>query len=108
MAKVINDDEASTIYPHCYGHALNLSVGDTIRQCQIMKAAIDVVAEISKLVKKSPKRDAVFEKIKAELAPHYPGFRVLCSTRFTVRAASLQSVLDNYEVLLGVWEEAHT
>ena len=35
-----------------------------------------------------------------------PGFRVLCPTRWTVRATSLQSVLDNFEVLLCVWEEA--
>jgi len=35
-----------------------------------------------------------------------PSFRVLCPTRWTVRATSLQSVLDNFEVLLCVWEEA--
>ena len=31
---------------------------------------------------------------------------VLCPTRWTVRAASPQSVVDNYEVLLGVWGES--
>ena len=35
-----------------------------------------------------------------------PGFRVLCPTRWTVRAASMHSVLDTYEVFLGVWEES--
>ena len=44
--------------------------------------------------------------MKADLAPDTPGFRVLCPTRWTVRGLSLQSVLDNYEVLLSVWEEA--
>ena len=62
--------------------------------------------EISRLIKKSPKRDASFQKLKQELAPDTPGFRVFCPTRWTVRAASLQSVLDNYEVLLGVWAES--
>ena len=71
-----------------------------------MKAAIDVVAEISKVFKKSPKHDAVFEKIKAELTPDYAGFRVLCPVKWTVQAASLQSVLDNYEVLFGMWKKA--
>ena len=60
-----------------------------------MKSALDVMGEISKLIKLSPKRDAVFQKLKADLAPETPGFRVLCPTRWTVRAASLQSVLDN-------------
>ena len=31
---------------------------------------------------------------------------MLCPTRWTVRAASIQSVLDNHEVLVGVWEES--
>ena len=64
-----------------------------------------MIAEISKLIKKSPKRDALFQKLKSELAPDSPGFRVLCPTRCIVRAASLQSVLDNYEVLFGVWKK---
>ena len=71
-----------------------------------MKNALELVYEISKLLKKSPKRDAAFEKLKASLAPEVPGFRVLCPTRWTVRGLSLQSVLDNYEVLLQVWHEA--
>ena len=106
VAKIINDDESGAIYTHCYGRTLILSAGDTIRQCQVMKAAMDVVADISELLEISPKRDAVFKKIKAELAPDYARFRVLCPTRWTVRAASLQSVLNNYEVLLSAWEEA--
>ena len=30
----------------------------------------------------------------------------LCPTRWTVRAASLKSILDNFAVLLKVWEES--
>ena len=71
-----------------------------------MRSASDVVAEISKLVKKSPKRDSIFEKLKSELAPDCPGFRVLCPTRWTVRAISMESILNNYEVLLFLWEKS--
>ena len=106
VAKVLRDEEPRAIFTHCYGHALNLAVSDCVKQCNIMKSSFEVVAEVSKLIKKSPKRDAAFEKIKADLAPEMPGFRVLCPTRWTVRAASLQSVIDNYEVLLLVWQEA--
>lgn len=106
VAKMLHDEEPRAIFTHCYGHALNLAVGDCVKQCKVMKTAFEVVAEVSKLIKKSPKRDAAFEKIKGELAPETPGFRVLCPTRWTVRAASLQSVVDNYEVLLHVWQEA--
>ena len=47
----------------------------------------------------------MFEIFKSKLAPDMPGFRVLCPTRWTVRANSLQSVLDNYSVLQELWEE---
>ena len=62
--------------------------------------------EISKLLKFSPKRDALFSKLKAELAPETPGFRVLCPTWWTVRAASLQSVIDNWKPLQELWQES--
>ena len=107
VATVIASKESRVIFTHCYGHALNLGVGDTIKQCQLMKSALDVMGEISKLIKLSPKRDAVFQKLKADLAPETPGFRVYSAQlRWTVRAASLQCVLDNYEVLFGVWSDA--
>lgn len=92
VAKLINDDKPRAVYTHCYEHALNLSV---------MRSALGTVYEISKLIKKSPKRNTSVQKLKQELAPDTPGFHVICPTRWTVRAASLQSVLNNYEVLLG-------
>ena len=72
-----------------------------MKQCNVKKTAFEIVAEVSKLIKKSPKSDAAFDKLKADLAPETPGFRVLCPTRWTVRAASLQSGIDNYQVRCG-------
>ena len=106
VAKRISDKEPHAVFTHCYGHALNLAVGDTVKSSKIMKSSLETVHEISKLIKKSPKRSALFEKLKQELASETIGVRVLCPTRWTVRAASLQSILDNYEILLNVWEEA--
>ena len=84
VAKNLLDEEPRAVYTHCYGHALNLAVNDTIRQSPIMKSALDTVNEVSKLIKKSPKRDAIFHDIKNELAPETAGFRVLCPTWWTV------------------------
>ena len=41
----------------------------------------------------------------SDTAPGTPGIRVLCPTRWTVRAQSLKSVIDNYEVLLDLWDD---
>lgn len=92
------------IYTHCYGHALNLAAGDAIKHCKIMKDALDIIFEVSKLIKYSSKRDVQFESLKQNLAPDTPGFHVLCPTRWTVHANSLKSVTDNYTVLQNLWE----
>ena len=43
---------------------------------------------------------------KNKLAPETVGFRVLCPTRWTVRVLTLQTILDNYEVILMLSEES--
>ena len=70
-----------------------------------MRDALDTTFEISKLVKYSPKRDNLFEKLKQELTPDTAGLRVLCPIRWTVRAESLHSVLDNCIVLRDLFHE---
>ena len=65
-----------------------------------MRDVCDTTFEISKLVEFSLKCDSRFENLKQELAPHSTGLRVLCPSRWSVRAESLQSVLDGYTVLL--------
>ena len=96
--------ESRALFTHCHGHSLNLAVCDTIKKCKLTRDVLDVTHEISKLVKFSPKRNAIFDKIKEELSPDTPSFRVLCPTRWTVRAKSLQSVIDNYAVLQQLWD----
>ena len=106
IATQIQKREPRAILTHCYGHSLQLAVGDMVREVRNLRDALDTTSEISKLLKYSPKRDRMFEKLKAELAPKTPGFRVLCPTRWTVRAASLQSVIDNWIPLQELWDES--
>lgn len=73
--------EPRAVYTHCYGHAPNLACGDAIKNCKLMKDSLDTTHEITKLVKKSPHRDAIFKRLKEEMAADSPGIRVLCPTR---------------------------
>ena len=75
-----------------------------MKGCQVVKDALDTAFDVSKLISFLPKRAAQFHELKAELGPIGTGFRVLCPTRWTVRAASLKSILDNYIVLQELWE----
>ena len=60
--KQLLDEEPRAIYTHCYGHALNLACGDAVKNCKLMKDALKTTREITKLIKKSPRRDACFER----------------------------------------------
>ena len=54
VAKRISDFEPQAVYTHCYGHALNLAAGDTLKQSKLMKDALETTREITKLIKYSP------------------------------------------------------
>ena len=106
VAKQIQDEEPRALFTHCYGHSLSLAASDTIKKCKTMKSALETTYEITKLVKYSPRRENLFRDIKGEIAPGTPGVRVLCPTRWTVRADSMQSIIHNYSVLQSLWDQA--
>jgi len=58
-------------------------VCDTVKK--LLQDALDTAIEIVKLLKYSPKRDAMFYQLKQVLAPDTPGFRMLCPTHWTVK-----------------------
>ena len=60
-------------------------------------------SESSKLIKKSPKREGMLQKIRDDLSLECPGFRVVCPTRWTVRANTLKSILDHWATINSVW-----
>ena len=97
-------DEPRALFTHCYGHCLSLSVADTVKTIKCLGSMMDTVHELSKLLQYSPKRSALFKVLKAEISPDTVGFRILCPTRWTVRNETFNSILDNYAVLLELWE----
>ena len=97
------DLEPRALYTHCYGHALNLAVSDALKGSKVMKNALFTTHEVTKLIKLSPRRDVAFKSIKVEISPGSPGIRILCPTRWTVRADALASILQNYPVLMETW-----
>lgn len=92
LAKLIMDKEPHTIYTHSYGYALNLIAGDVVKGCAIMKDALDVTHEVTKLLKFSPRHDAIFDRLKKELASDSIDLHVLCPTWLTVRPEALSSI----------------
>ena len=105
VATVIQAEQPKAYYTHCYGHSLNLAVADTIKRSATMKRALNITNEITKLIKYSPRKQSTFNKLKDEMSPGNPGVRVLCPTRRTVQAVSMESIIRNYSVLQELWDE---
>ncbi len=92
------------IEPGQYLHTL--SVADIIKQPVTMKDCLDTCMEVIKLIKFSPKREAMLQAYKDESGSETSGVPTLHPTRWTVPAESLASILDNYENIQILWERA--
>ena len=110
-ASQILAEEPTAVYTHCYGHSFN----DVFKKIKVIKDALDVIHEVTKLIKYSPKREAIFREIQncggsdydgahMSLEKH-SGIRPLCPTKWTVRADSLASIIENYSSLQSTWDE---
>ena len=99
VAARIQQDVPSALFVHCLAHCTNLCLQSVGRLCLPIRDAIDLVMELSKLIRYSPKRTALFETLQSQLANHSPSLKPLCPTRWTVRTGAIQSVLSNYSVL---------
>ena len=56
VATRVQEVEPSAIHVHCLAHCLNLCLQDVAKQCSLVRDALDIVNEILKLIKNSPKR----------------------------------------------------
>ena len=59
VAKRVLDEESRAVFMHCYSHSLNLAASDAIKKSQLMKSALETTHEITKLIKKSFRRDGI-------------------------------------------------
>ena len=103
------------LYVHCLAHSLNLSVQEVSRSIDLVRNVLNLIFELGKLIKFSPKRNTLFNTLSKQLAINSGeavgmSLRTLCPTRCTVRHTAIESILRNYESLkatLGEVEKGH-
>ena len=105
VVKKIQEIENRAIYIHCNGHLLNLATGDCVKKSKTLKDTLDIAFEIERLIKLSPKREEKLRKIKEEIGDTNSSIAAFSNTRWTVRAKSIKSILDNYPLLIETFEE---
>ena len=115
VSTIIKRENPKCLLTHCYCHALNLAVGDTVKNVPLLKETLEDAYELTKLIKYSPKRQAELKNKQQELkidnlnlpvdsaypeAEEFSKLRLFCPTRWTVRAKALQSISKNYKAIL--------
>ena len=104
VATQIQNTEPSAIRVHFLAHCTNLclqTMGSVIRD------ALDLVMEVSQLIRYSPKRSHLFKSLPSQLSPSAPGLKPLCPTRWTVRTGVIDSIIVNYGVLCDCLTEVN-
>ena len=97
--------EPRALFTHCYGHALSLAVGDSIKHVKSLRSNMDTTYEINKLFEYSAKRHSQFKRIKADISPTTIGFRTLYPTRWTVCNETFHGIMENYKAILELQDE---
>ena len=85
VSKRFMEIEPRALYVWCNGHKANLSSGDAIKGLQLLEDALSYSNEIIKSLKLSPKRTALFERIKIEIGDPTIGKKHAYKIRTTVR-----------------------
>ena len=109
VAKKILEVQPRAHPTHCHAHSLSLSVKDATVGSKLLTDAMDIVREISILIKFSPKREKMLDDIKTDeydddSTDKIPGVLKLSATRWTVRAQCFQRILDNYLAIMQLWD----
>ena len=101
----IKEEEKRALCTHYYSHSLNLAICDTMKNS-------DNTFELTKLVKKFPKKDSKLKEIQNSLAiaddrdnedyelnEAKPSISMFCPTRWTVRGKCLMAIIENFDEL---------
>lgn len=62
LAAMFTQKESRALYTHCYGHALNLAIADTVKHFSACRNALDTAFQMTRLITFSLKRNAAFDK----------------------------------------------
>ena len=76
VAMQILSEESRATYTQCYGHALNLAASDPVKMNTILRDTLNTALEISKLLKYSPRRDAIFARLKMDIVSFARNFHI--------------------------------
>ena len=98
----IKEIQPLAIYVHCTNHSLNFGVQDSLKNLPAAREALLWAHDVGVIIKASPKRKALFETIREEFEEGFSAPKTICTTRWTVRKAAINGLLNCYRSVLAL------
>jgi len=105
LATKIRKEVPAALPVHCLAHCLNLCLQDAGRKLSFLRDALDIIREIIKLIRYSPKRAHLFSVKLTQSDNTAVTLKPLCPTRWTARTNAIGAVLSDYSILMETLDE---
>ena len=69
VAALVKRKQSAALHVHCLAHLFNLCLQDAAQVSLAIRETLHLVMELVQLIKWSPKRSSLFEKVKDEMSP---------------------------------------
>ncbi|CAF3099825.1 unnamed protein product [Rotaria socialis] len=102
VSALVLKQQSKAFFVHCNAHCLDLAVHDLTNECPTISNCILFSKDIIDFVRRSSKHISILKEISNQLSMPYSNLASLCPTRWTRRAESYNSLLNNYELVQEV------
>ena len=92
--------QPAALFVHCGAHVVNLVARDCAETSTLIRNALQTVNEIGALFSQSIKFREKFAAIRSEEGDDVQKLRPLCQTRWTVRLAAVEAIVQQYDDVL--------
>ncbi|CAF0953813.1 unnamed protein product [Adineta steineri] len=96
VSALILKQQGKAMYVHCNAHCLDLAIQDLTSRCTTICSCLSFAKDIIDFIRRSPKRLSIIKETSNQITMPYTTLTPLCPTRWTMRAGSCSSLLENY------------
>ncbi|XP_072016938.1 zinc finger MYM-type protein 1-like [Amphiura filiformis] len=102
----IKSKQPLAMFFHCSSHVSNLVMQHAVTSSPLVRDALQWVQDLGTLYRRSGNYKTIFKDIASELQPgtSTASIRPLCPTRWLCRQSAVESVVNNYKVVLDSLE----
>ena len=102
---ILRETQPAALFVHCGAHCTNLVARDSCDASPVVKSALACVNELGCLFSESGKLRQRYVTVCIDADVTSQKLRPLCPTRWTVRLAAVDAVLDRYDEITTTLEE---